>query len=157
MKKSQAEHFQDAKHQKEITGNVWNANYDGNSNETSLNLSPHCALESLNSYADRSPPVLRCSWQWGLPYLEAVWFQGRGSGMRSPKVAPKSSCPISPFAWVLIGVVSFLRQNPLVFLPFPLESLADHPLQLCAVQMAWVVSICSPCSPFKNVFSLFHL
>ena len=32
-KKSQAEHFQAAKHQKEITGNVWNANYDGNNNE----------------------------------------------------------------------------------------------------------------------------
>ena len=71
-----------------------------------------------------------------------------------PKVALQEIVPHPSLC-----VVSFLRSffskaERLVFLTFPLESLAVSPPQLCAVRKSWGVRFCSPCSPFYNALPL---
>lgn len=95
MKKSQAERFQAAKHQKEIAGSVWNANYDGTIMERVL-TAVHAALWKASS-AKQTESSSVGAWRWVFPYLGALWFQGLGQ-VESPKAALQQRRHQSPSA-----------------------------------------------------------
>lgn len=95
MKKSQAERFQAAKHQKEIAGSVWNANYDGTIMERVL-TAVHAALWKASS-AKQTESSSVGPWRWVFPYLGGLWFQGLGQ-VGSPKAALQQGRHQSPSA-----------------------------------------------------------
>lgn len=137
-KKSQAEHFQAAKHQKEITDNVWNANYDGNNNENG----PKAVLTVLwKASGPKQTGLLLCSGVLGrrsVPGISVI--PSAEIRNEEPQGSPQDKVPPRPVLFFYANKLDLFQGRTPGFPTFSTSVPGRPPPQLCAVQTVWIVS-----------------